>query len=46
MTSRRDDLPPTGDEAKAQRIEPVMPLIWALLGFALIVAYSLWAALR
>ena len=46
MTPRRDDLPPTGDEAKAQSVELVMPLIWALLGFVLIVAYSFWAALR
>jgi hypothetical protein len=46
MTSRRDDLPPTGEEAKARHLETVMPLIWALLGFALIVAYSLWAGFR
>lgn len=44
MNSRRDDLPPTGDEARAQSQETIMPLIWAGLGLLTIVGFSIWSA--
>ncbi len=34
-----DDLPPSGAEARSQRKATSMPLIWLLVGLALIVAF-------
>lgn len=41
-----DDLPPTGEEAKSQRQETIMPLIWGLLGLILVVGFTIWLASR
>ncbi len=41
--NRRDDLPPTGDEARAQSQETIMPLIWACLGLLVILGFSIWS---
>lgn len=43
MNSREDDMPPTGDEACAQRQETIMPLIWAGLGLLVIVGFCIWS---
>jgi hypothetical protein len=34
-----DDLPPSGEEAQAQRKASVKPLIWLLLGVVLVAAF-------
>ncbi|HEY5107672.1 MAG TPA: hypothetical protein VII73_13040 [Caulobacteraceae bacterium] len=34
-----DDLPPTGDEARAQRTATLMPLIWSALGLLVVIAF-------
>ena len=41
-----DDLPPTGEEARIQRTETVMPLVWAALGLLLAVLYSIALGMR
>ena len=41
-----DDLPPTGEEAKSQRQDTIMPLIWGLLGLILVVGFTIWLASR
>jgi hypothetical protein len=35
-TPSEDDLPPTGDEARAQGERPFTPLIWTMLGLVAI----------
>ncbi len=34
-----DDLPPTGDEARAQRRETIMPLLWIGIGALAIIIF-------
>ena len=34
-----NDLPPTGDEAQAQRTQTVMPLIWAAIGLLVVLVF-------
>ena len=41
-----DDLPPTGEEARIQRAETVMPLVWAGLGLMLVLLYSVALGVR
>ena len=41
-----NDLPPTGDEARAQRSQTAMPLIWALLGLLVVLVFVLVLASR
>jgi hypothetical protein len=40
MTRGDDDLPPTGDEAQAQRQQTVAPLIWGGFGLAVALAFA------
>ena len=37
-----NDLPPSGDEAKSQRLETIMPVVWGLLGILLAACFTLW----
>jgi hypothetical protein len=41
-----EDLPPTGEEASIQRVETIMPLVWAGLGLLLVVLYSIALGVR
>jgi len=41
-----DDLPPTGDEAQAQRAQTAMPLVWAVLGLLVVLVFVLVLASR
>jgi len=41
-----NDLPPTGDEARAQRDETAMPLVWAVLGLLVVLVFVLVLASR
>jgi hypothetical protein len=36
-----DDLPPTGDEAREQRKETSMPIVWLGLGLAIMVVFAI-----
>ena len=46
VASDGDDVPPTGEEARAQRRRPVMPLIWAVLGLLTILIFAVLLGLR
>ncbi len=39
-----DDLPPTGDEARAQRDATMTPVLWMVVGVVLIVVFVLLVA--
>jgi hypothetical protein len=41
-----NDLPPTGDEARAQRVQTAMPLVWAVLGLLVVLVFVLVLAGR
>ena len=37
--SRSDDVPPTGEEARSQRMQSVTPLIWAVIGLLVVAIF-------
>jgi hypothetical protein len=37
----RNDLEPVGEEARAQRAETIMPLIWAALGLIVVLVFAI-----
>ncbi len=39
-----NDLPPRGEEARDQRRETSLPLVWLILGLVLVGAFALWIA--
>jgi hypothetical protein len=41
-----DDMPPSGDEARAQRKATSMPFVWLLLGFLVILLFTLMMTVR
>jgi hypothetical protein len=41
-----DDERPGGEEAKAQRLETVMPFVWGILGVVAALAFTLWLVAR
>ena len=41
-----DDLPPRGEEARAQRRETVMPLVWLGLGLLVVIVFVAVLAMR
>lgn len=43
---RRDDLAPVGEEARAQRSETIMPLIWAGLGLIVVLVFAISSTVR
>jgi hypothetical protein len=45
-TADPDDTPPTGDEAKAQSRQTIMPLIWMALGALVILLFLVFAMQR
>ncbi len=46
MSRDEDDTPPTGDEARAQRRQTVMPLIWLALGIVAALAFVAFALMH
>jgi hypothetical protein len=42
---RADDLPPTGEEAKSQRVQSITPLIWSVIGLAAIAIFVVFLLL-
>jgi len=45
-TTRRDDVEPVGDEARAQRSETIMPLIWAGLGLIIVLVFAIGSTIH
>jgi hypothetical protein len=41
-----NDLPPSGEEARAQRMQTIMPLVWLALGIVVIAVFVLLLATR
>ena len=42
----REDLAPLGEEARAQRSEAIMPLIWAGLGLIIVLVFAISSTVR
>lgn len=37
-----DDLPPSGEEARSQRLQTIMPAVWGAIGLVLVLGFTIW----